>query len=140
MLVTLFFKIVLILFGTAACWAAFWSQYMNRQAKRWPAVEGVIIASTLEPSSDGENSVRIVYQYTVNGHSFTSSQFSYTGLSNAPPAQKRRIAQYPRGRRVPVFYDPQKPSRAVLERGESFAWIYLGLIGVLFVYAGLVIS
>jgi len=132
----IFLKFAFVLIGGLTCVLAFWLQYMNRKAASWPAADGVIIKSELE-DSDGESSVRITYRYTVNGRNFESSQFSFTAVANDLPAKKSRVAKYPVGQRAQVYYDPQKPTAAVLERGESLTWLGILVTGLIFVVVAL---
>jgi len=134
----IFLKFAFVLLGGLACVLAFWLQYMNRKAASWPAADGVIIKSELE-DSDGESSVRITYRYTVNGRNFESSQFSFTAVANDLPAKKRRVAQYPVGQHAQVYYDPQKPTTAVLERGDSLLWLGILATGLIFIVAALML-
>jgi len=134
------FKFAFALIGGLACALAFWLQYMNRKAASWPAADGVIIKSELEDSaSDGDSSVRITYRYTVNGRDFESSQFSFTAVGNDLPAKKRRVAQYPVGQHAQVYYDPQKPTTAVLERGDSLLWLGILATGLIFIVVALML-
>ena len=130
----IFLNFAFVVIGGLACVLAFWLQYMNCKAASWPAADGVIIKSELD-DLDGDASVRITYRYTVNGRNFESSQFSFTAVANDLPAKKRRVAQYPVGQRVPVYYDPQNPTTAVLERGA------VGILatGLIFIVAALML-
>ncbi len=132
-------KVVFILLGSLVCILAFWLQYMNRKAASWAATDGVIVKSELEPDSDGDSSAKITYRYTVNGRNFESSQFSFTALQNDLPAKQSRIAKYPMGQRVQVYYDPQKPTSAVLERDGSLTWLGVVITGLVFIIIALIL-
>jgi len=132
-------KFIFIFLGSLVCILAFWLQYMNRKAASWPATDGVIVKSELEPDSDGDSSVKITYRYTVNGRDFESSQFSFTALRNDLPAKKSRVAKYPVGQRVQVYYDPQKATSAVLERDDSLVWLGIVITGLVFIITALII-
>ena len=101
----------------------------GRQAgvsKKWPATTGKIIASGIEPrssySSEGGNSTTYVpvvqYQYAIDGRTYMGNRISFgnqVGYGWTNMAQKQ-VDQYPPGANVAVFYDPNEPAMAVLER------------------------
>jgi hypothetical protein len=120
---------VFVLLGVLAVVAALWSQRMNSIAASWPFVPGVITRSELESALD-DTSVRIEYEYTVDGKTYRSAQFSFATMSNVASHKEGRVKRYPVGRRVPVFFDPINPARAVVERNPSSASLWLGLGGL----------
>ena len=73
----------------------------------------------------------------VEGETFTSDRFSFGsyGSSNREHADSI-VAEFPAGKKVPVFYDPENPESAVLETGGTF-FTYLPIgIGGIFVLVG----
>lgn len=71
---------------------------------------------------------RIVYSYTVNNNLYKSDQISegWKLSSNVAFFAKRKAARYPPGQPVEVFYDPDNPARAMLDRkvkGGSFTYL-----------------
>jgi hypothetical protein len=114
-----------------------WLRHMNRKAASWPSVEGEIITSELVEDNDGDTSLHIVYLYSVTGRSFTSDQFSFTVMSNSESAKMSRLSQYPVGRNVSVYYDPENPRTSVIYREESQAWIATAAVGGVFATIGI---
>jgi hypothetical protein len=56
----------------------------------------------------------VTYSYTVNGQALQCSRVKFS-----PARGKKVVAKYPTGNAVQVFFDPQQPSSAVLEKGGS---------------------
>ena len=131
-------RVPFFLLGLLAAAAAFWFRNLNLKAASWPEVEGEITHSGLDfDRSDGRWSVQITYRFALAHRVFTSDQVSYGLMENSLTAKQQLIDTYPVGRRVRVYYDPDDPSRAVLERNPSNLWIWLCLIGAIFMVFGL---
>ena len=62
----------------------------------------------------------IVYDYTVNGRTFSGSKLRYGVMFNSSRDQAQSaVDRHPAGRETPVFFDPANPADAVLEAGLS---------------------
>ncbi len=88
-----------------------------RTARRWPSTAGVVLESSVHGASDGYlNTVAasVRYSYRVNGQEYESNRVHYAGFGAQTEALTTRDA-YPPGMPVTVFFDPARPSRAVLE-------------------------
>ena len=92
----------------------------GRKAKAsvaWPSVPGVVAFSGMVRDTGGDSdsfTPVVTYSYTVNGQMLQSSRVRFS-----PVKSKKILALYPVGNRVQVFFDPQRPSTAVLEKGGS---------------------
>ena len=116
----------------------FYGQYQTgwaRASAQWPAVFGQIVTSEVTTDThEGETTYfdRIKYVYTVDGVEYQSSVVVIGGHEYSA---HNVVARYPLGAEVSVAYDPNKPSRAVLEPGvESYGFQELGFsmfVGVL---------
>ena len=101
---------------------------------QWPATMGTVHASSLERRSSSEggytNYPVVQYSYQVGGQ-------AYQGMKIAPGPEVggtgagKVVERYPAGAQVMVFYNPQNPSDAVLERKAPAQWI-LWLILIIF--------
>lgn len=102
------------------------SGWKANASRNWPATTGTVIASGIEPrrshSSHGGYSTAyypvVQYQYVVNGRTYMSNRITFgaeVGYGWTNMAQKQ-VDQYPPDANVAVFYDPNDPSMAVLER------------------------
>jgi hypothetical protein len=71
---------------------------------------------------------RIEFTYTVNGQRYTNDTVSYKGFVGTTLEPARRLkTRFPLQARVPVYYDPANPRRAVLDPGvESGDWAMIG--------------
>lgn len=129
--------------------------YRMITSRRWPTVEGRIIHSLVEmhrerPSQGREEVTyvpRIKYEYEVQGRRYTAdgvgfglmtTRVGFGGMfSNAEGRVRKLVDRYPVGRRVPVCYNPRRPSVAALERWHAVGTsVMLVLIGTLFLLFG----
>ena len=99
-----------------------------REAGRWPETTGKVIASRVrsrrnEPDdpdynfSDTEvtNEPFVEYEYRVGDREYRCSRVTI-GEKTSGEELEAILARYPVGTPVTVYYDPAKPTRAVLER------------------------
>lgn len=99
----------------------FW-YFLRRRAARsqnWPSASGRVVESKLVSfkDSDGNSSMeaQLRYTYEVAGAVLTGSTVAIAGGGRP----SKIVEKYPVGTAVQVFYDPNKPSMAVLERGGA---------------------
>lgn len=131
--------------GLVACVGALWKQLMVRRSGLWPSTLGEIVRSevvrTRSGAWDSRNSsyeARVEYRYAVGGQSYTGTTIDLGGSmhTSLPGHARKRCAAYPAGVRTLVYYDPERPERACLERTGSGP-LFLGAVGVAFAAAGL---
>jgi hypothetical protein len=116
-----------------------------RAARDWPSVSGKILFGTVERRrSRGSRSgsshsyyPSIVYEYTVNGQRYQNNRVtlgSEVGRGSYA-AVERKVARYPVGSSVEVFYNPDNPLDAALEKtapaGNIFLLIALLMLAIL---------
>jgi len=84
---------------------------------------------------------KIAYIYSVNGEKYTGDQISVAEVDSASKEDAvRKIAPYPVGKEVEVFYNPKDPKDAVLEKESGdMAFVLLGVLGVGLLIVGVVI-
>ncbi len=124
-----------------------------RISAQWPATDGRIISSRVErhvsrSSSSGNTSVTygadITYDYVVDGHTYEGSRVAVGDIRTSNRSRAERIVErYAAGTPVEVFYNPDDPSRAVLEAGlqsQAFLLPGLGSAFILFSIIFLVLS
>jgi len=104
-------------------------------SRSWPSVEGVISRVWIE-EAPGRGApryfTRINYSYTVNGRPYYSDRID---AANNTLYASRQEAEYvvarshPAGARVPVYYNPAHPEKAVLENGKApnLFWLFFTL-------------
>lgn len=99
--------------------------------RSWPSTEGLVTHSDV--ARDEEHwKPDVRYTYSVDGSQFESDSIRFGGAfgtTSRSPAQAV-AEQYPAGETVLVFFDPDDPSRACLDRTRSPAvalFVYVGL-------------
>ncbi len=110
------------------------------QSRNWPKTTGRVIESRIaEHESEDEDghvtstySPVVRYEYQANGVAYAGNQVavgsSAIAISNRKKVQQT-IDQYPPGKAVAVYYNPQNPAEAVLEtRLAGKAELVLGII------------
>lgn len=121
-------------FGLYEAWIAYGSS-------KWKAVPGSITESRLMEKKRGKRSrtyhePHIAYVYSSNGEQFSSNRIiigeaAYDTLDESSHSRSSRwLTQFPLGKEVTVYVNPEDPRQSVLVRGMhqvSFFKVYLGL-------------
>lgn len=85
-----------------------------RAARDWPTV-----TATVEKSSfwafRGDSMPLLAYVYQVDGRSYRGGRLQFGGWTAGPGAAEAFAARHPAGSTLQVRYDPDRPSRAVVE-------------------------
>jgi len=112
----------------------------------WPATGGLIVQSEVqkEVSTDSEGDTttsfihRLEYEYRVGGQVYRSRQMAFGAAAAYPTAAKAGAAagRFPPGAGVTVYYNPQRPDQAVLQRAATGQTALL-TVGVIFLLSGL---
>jgi len=121
-----FFFLVILVIGGGLVFFSLRSRKKAELSQNWPNAQGTITVSTVRESSstddDGYVSTyyhpKVEYEYEVGGQAYTGKHVSFggsTGYGN-PAQAKAKLERYPVGALVQVYYNPEKPSEAVLER------------------------
>jgi hypothetical protein len=138
--------IFLLIFFAVGAGLMVWGGIVLRNAsvsKEWPAVQGEIVSSYVDSSSDEDGttySADIEFQYVVDDRRLTADtvNFGEYGSSNRNHAADI-VAKYPVGKMVTVYYDPAEPETAVLEPGVTWSSYVLLLMGLVFIIAPAII-
>ena len=107
--------------------------------QRWPQATGTVTQSGLD-TDDGYRT-HVIYKYTVNGGGYSSSRVrfgtptTYIRKSSAEAA----ISRYPVDSHLTVYYDPENPAEAVLDRTSPGGLEYIIIGVILLVLTALVI-
>jgi len=106
-----------------------WYLYQRKQkanlvrqtSQTWPVTPGRVIKSRVEVSGGEITSVhpRVIYEYEVRGRQYQNDQIragdKYWEVGSSQEAYKT-IDRYPEGLEVAVYYNPDNPAEAALER------------------------
>jgi len=118
------------------------------ETESWSQTSATILSSEIGYSTShsrhGGSSTtygaKITYQYSVNGVSYTSNTISYGyAYSSDHDAASQLVDNYPVGKIVTIYYNPDNPSEAVLISGiDSSTWIFFSF-GLFFSIIGIAI-
>ncbi len=108
----------------------------------WPSVTGKVLASSVRESrSNEDNGVKVAYypdvafQYEVAGKDYSSKNRSFGAVTplKSQEAVLRILEQYPVDSTLLVYYDPQNPTQAVIERAaDGIKWVLvLGILALI---------
>ncbi len=112
----------------------------KKAAESWSQVAGIVQKSELSiehsRDSDGDRSTHyyplVTYSYIVDSLSYTNNAISFGKSSLSKKRSLSKLAEYPQGATVNVYYDPADPTQAVLEpKASSFVTILFGIILVI---------
>ena len=125
----------LVVFNAVFLGILFFMRRRMATVKTWPSTMGTVVASYLErrrsSSNNGSTNYPVVqYSYQVNGQMYQGTKLA-PGPEVGGTGAGKVVARYPAGAQVMVFYDPQKPSEAVLERQAPAQWV-MWLVLVIF--------
>jgi uncharacterized protein DUF3592 len=133
------FGVIAIAIGVALYIAQFRQGLRATASKRWPISSGTVIASALEKSPDGRWRYRAAmqYRYRVAGKEYQSGRIFWGGNEGRQKHMASVIAAYPQGCKVPVHYDPQDPSEAVIDPAQNIGSRPLVLYAMAMIALGL---
>ncbi len=109
------------------------------ESRHWPSTTGIVTGATIDEvvhrKREGPETTyhpKIQYQYAVFGQVYRADRIVFGGS----PGGSRRAAQkmvdrYPEGLAVTVYYDPNKPSVAVVKAGyrlTAYAMVAVGVV------------
>ena len=105
------------------------------ESQSWLETEGEVVTTRIEDRHDTverrtEYKAVIEYRYTVDGVTHEGSRWTVGGSRTSPSEGTIQgvLSEYPVGRKVRVYYDPERPDSAVLHRGDAKrAWVVIGL-------------
>ncbi len=126
------------LIGAGLLAGYYWGRKKAQASLSWPHTQGKVLESyvrqdTREDFEDNTTTVvyfpEVRYGYTVNGEEYVGRQISFGGVPGGtrPSLAQKVVDRYPEGAEVTVYYNPDKPSEAVLEHGApSSALLVIG--------------
>ncbi len=122
---------VLIVIGLAVGAAAVYQRYdshmteVSAASRDWPSVSGLITRSNLEARRTGtgsrrrvEHDVEISYEYVVEGAVYRNDVVRFDQQNLPLKSKELLVSSHPVGKKVTVYYNPDKPKQSVLVRGS----------------------
>jgi len=132
---------IFVLVGLLLCAVWFMLRKKAQASLQWPSSRGRVISSAVNRRQDSDGNqteeALVVYEYLVGGATLQGKRIAFGG-SGAGGARKS-VERYPAGATVDVYYDPEKPASAVLERSAGSATFVLLLVGGVFAIIGIVL-
>ena len=152
-----FSTIIMVLVGLVFALVGFGFIYLwyrdvrkARASRSWPVTTGRVLTSKVESQKGrmkGSTTTLtvynplVVYEYTVNEVRYQSQQIGVGDSFKAGEREdaKHKIAPYPVGASVQVFYDPTHPQQAVLEHNVNSGVGLVVLGGLILVIVALLL-
>jgi hypothetical protein len=112
--------------------------YTGRRASEASAAEAVGKVTEKRARQDGDLwYVDVSYQYSVDAESYRRSETRILrGKVRDEAAARGLVKQFEVGRRVPVYFNPERPGRGTLERARGHQGLLFG-VGALWFVLGL---
>ena len=121
---------VLLFLFTFAFFSLIRNLRLGLASANWPNVLGVVIESSVSRSWDDgvwRFGAQVRFTYEVDGSLYQGSEWSYRPIGPTREDAETIVAEYSRGTEIPVYYDPTKPSQAVLRPGADVG-LFVSLI------------
>lgn len=148
-LITGLFALIFVLIGGFFLYEGTVEFIESTESAHWPIAQGVVENSTVErykgssgsPRRTGNRKptygVRIDYRYQVNGVEYSSNRYSISSTSSQDQEKYLKIVEeYPRGKQIDVYYNPESPERAVLIPGSTSANWFKPVFSLFFIGIG----
>lgn len=124
---------VLLLLNVIFLGVIFFMRRKMAAVSAWPTTMGTVIASRIDERYSSESGrvdyPSVQYSYQVGGQSYQGTKIA-PGMEVGGTGAGKVVARYPAGAQVMVFYNPQNPSEAVLERKAPAQWLMWVLLVV----------
>lgn len=120
-----------------------------QHSKNWMSTTGEIISSELDAQTTTDENgyqtttyiANVLFQYRVNDSEFECDciNFDYGIRTSNKRKEQSIVEQYPPGSQVTVYYDPDDPHQAVLEKrvGGLFTTV---LVSTVFILIGVILA
>jgi hypothetical protein len=117
---------VLVLLNAIFLGVIFFMRRKMAAVNEWPTTMGTVMSSTIERRHSSEGGwvdyPAVQYSYQVSGQPYQGTKIA-PGMDVGGTGAGKVVSRYAPGAQVMVFYNPQNPSDAVLERKAPAQWI-----------------
>ncbi|MCK9614100.1 MAG: DUF3592 domain-containing protein [Candidatus Omnitrophica bacterium] len=140
----------ILVFGLVWVFGMLYVIIMGLRSKSWPLTTGKIVSSEVRKQVSRARGNRpnpasyqpyVLYEYSVGGNRMQSEQLAFGGRMQVSEKRAQKIIEnYPAGKNIPVYYNPQKHTQSVLIAGNvigvyimlafGFVFIALGVAGI----------
>ena len=120
------FVLILLALGIYLVVFSLRSKKKAEESQNWPSTSGAVTLAEVKRSvnrdEDGNESYayypKVEYTYQVGGETYTGKRLAFGGVlaQKNPDSVQKTLERFPLGGPVTVYYDPEKPTDAVLER------------------------
>jgi hypothetical protein len=128
-----FAALLLAAIGVGLLVAGFLLARTPARSDHWPTTTGEVLVSTIDYRRGNRGGrtpyPRVTYTYQVEGKPYQSQRIYFGGVIGGS-LMTGVVKKYPAGAQAPVYYNPENPADAVLERSIPMAKL-LGFIGVI---------
>lgn len=139
LLIPIFLGLGALAFGGVFFYFGLRSRRQASAAGNWPSAAGQVTAVSIHTqtnySSEGAPSVSyqpvVEYDYTVIGTPYHGSRVAFGADSFGRRQAEGVLAKYPPGTSVTVYYNPDKPEEAVLEKSAQGTLLFMIVGGVI---------
>ena len=134
MLVVIAIVLPMLLIGVGIVWYARRSRAQIEASKGWPTVQGIVASSSCQRRlTDADVYFAAVnFTYQVSGRDYQGNRLSFGGkVEGNQDEMNKFVAEYPAGKIIPVYYDPQNPAVALLRpdmTGGATVMLWVGLV------------
>ncbi len=127
-----------VLTSSVVAWLGVQDLLVSRSTSTWPSTRGVVISATVHSTGPFSSAARVRYRYSVGPTTYESSRLAFAPQSGSAVELVRK---YSTGTEVSVYYDSERPGRAVIEPGGSVlrmgAAFYISILSLLAMLGGL---
>src|SRR5215208_3951967 len=117
---------VLVILNVVFLGIIFFMRRKMATVSQWPSTMGTVMMSRIEQRSSSEGGYTdypvVQYSYQVGGQAYQNYKLA-PGPEVGGSGAGKIVGRYPAGAQVMVFYNPQNPSDAVLERKAPAQWL-----------------
>jgi hypothetical protein len=128
----------LLVLGCIIAWVNVADIYTGWRSNDWPSAVAVVTSATIRQTSQPRSSgaawtPEITYSYQVDGVVYESSGIRFGSMESTDRewVERQVNERFAVGKELVAFYDPENPSRAVIEKGYDpflMAYVLLGLV------------
>jgi len=111
-------------------------------SRNWPATEGKVMSSSVEEmrqtnqmlinegASNFEYKVNVQYEYSVDGQSYVGNVVSagLPSIFDSKADADNLVAEYSAGKKIEVFYEPDRPQNAALITAKSIPVVGIAIM------------